>query len=58
MLRTHSSRVRARFVTPVAAVLVALVAYLHPAAQSPAKKAMTVEDYTKWKNITDPGDLW
>ena len=56
MLRFHTSRVHAspRFVTPVLAVLVALVAYLNPSAQSPAKKAMTVDDYTKWKSITDP----
>jgi len=37
-----------------AAVLIAMsVAFAHPAAQTPAaKKAMTVEDYTKWRSIS------
>jgi dienelactone hydrolase len=50
-VRTHSSR---RFLTPALALIVALLVYLHPAAQSAAKKALTVDDYTKWKSITDP----
>jgi len=39
-----------------AAVLIALsAAFARPAAQAPAavaKKAMTVEDYTKWRSIS------
>src|SRR5215831_8869301 len=36
-----------------AAALIALsVAYGRPSAQAPAKKAMTVEDYAKWRSIT------
>jgi dienelactone hydrolase len=36
-----------------AAVLIALsMAFARPAAQAGAKRAMTVEDYTKWRSIT------
>ena len=33
------------------AVAVALAAYALPHAQAPAKKAMTIDDYTKWRSI-------
>ena len=29
-------------------------AYAVPAAQAPAKKAIAVDDYTKWKSVNDP----
>jgi dipeptidyl aminopeptidase/acylaminoacyl peptidase len=33
------------------AVAIALAAYALPQAQTPAKKAMTIDDYTKWRSI-------
>ncbi|HEX4567768.1 MAG TPA: hypothetical protein VH138_14115 [Vicinamibacterales bacterium] len=44
----------ARLSAYCAAVLLALsAAFAHPLAQAPAaKKAMTVEDYTKWRSIS------
>lgn len=37
----------------IAIILAALAAIVTTAAQTPAKKALTVDDYTKWKSITD-----
>ena len=34
------------------AVAIALAAYALPQAQTPAKKAMTIDDYTKWRSIS------
>ena len=49
----HSRR---RVISVTLAMLLALVsAYALPGAQAPAKKAMTVDDYTKWRSITDSG---
>ena len=41
-------RVSAYFVSLVVALS---AAFAHPAAQSPAKKAMIVDDYTRWRSI-------
>ena len=47
----HSRR---RVTSVTLAMLLALVsAYALPGAQAPAKKALTVDDYTKWRSITD-----
>ena len=43
-----------RFVSMLAFVTVFGAAYAVPGAQAPAKKALAVDDYTKWKNITAP----
>src|SRR5262249_39766040 len=53
MPRTDSSLPRF-FLRLALAILVVLVVAYGPAAQAPAKKAMSVDDYTKWKSITDP----
>ena len=46
-------RTRQPIVTATLALLVALAcSYAWPAAQSQARKALTVEDYTKWRGIT------
>jgi hypothetical protein len=41
---------------PIVLLLVATfgAAYAVPAAQTPVKKALTVDDYTKWKSINAP----
>ena len=47
----HSRR---RVTSVTLAMLLAMVsAYALPGAQAPAKKALTVDDYTKWRTITD-----
>ena len=47
----HSRR---RVTSVTLAMLLALVsAYALPGAQAPAKKPLTVDDYTKWRSITD-----
>jgi len=47
------SEMRRRLATVAFALIVALsLAYAWPAAQAPAKKALTVEDYTRWRSIT------
>ena len=47
----HSRR---RVTSVTLAMLLALVsAYALPGAQAPAKKALTVDDYPKWRSITD-----
>jgi len=43
-----------RFVSILAFVALLGAAYAVPGAQAPAKKALAVDDYTKWKNITAP----
>ena len=53
MQRTTPSLPRFFLRLVLAIIVVPVVAYV-PAAQAPAKKAMTVDDYTKWKSITDP----
>src|SRR5213594_2344424 len=46
---------KSRRVAHAFALLIALAAaYALPAAQTPAKKPLTVDDYTKWKSISDP----
>ncbi|MCX6543212.1 MAG: prolyl oligopeptidase family serine peptidase [Acidobacteria bacterium] len=47
--RPPSSRHLTVFVLLLAGLLVA--AYALPGAQAPAKKAMTIDDYTKWRSI-------
>ena len=41
---------------PIILLLVATLcaAYSVPTAQTPAKKALTIDDYTKWKSINAP----
>ncbi|HUL75556.1 MAG TPA: prolyl oligopeptidase family serine peptidase [Vicinamibacterales bacterium] len=43
-----------RRLTPLALALIAVLglAYALPSAQAPAKKALTVEDYTRWRSIS------
>ena len=49
---------RRRAITLAVALSLALgAAYSIPAAQTAAKKPLTVDDYTKWRSITGPGDL-
>jgi len=47
--RPPSPRHLSVFVLLLAGSLVA--AYAQPGAQAPAKKAMTIDDYTKWRSI-------
>ena len=46
------TRRRHRVASSTLALLVAFAAYALPAAQPAAKKALTVEDYTKWRSIS------
>src|SRR5512140_1708569 len=48
----YSPRRLAVFALPLAGSLVATHAL--PVAQAPAKKAMTIDDYTKWRSIERP----
>ncbi len=52
--RTPASGRTVRLVSILAFVAAFGAAYAVPGAQAPAKKALTVDDYTKWKNITAP----
>ena len=46
------TRRRHRVASSTLVLLVAFAAYALPAAQPAAKKALTVEDYTKWRSIS------
>jgi dipeptidyl aminopeptidase/acylaminoacyl peptidase len=53
-MNTPTQKVPSRFhrVAVLAiAVAVAMAAYAHPQAQTTAKKALTIDDYTKWRSI-------
>ena len=50
-VRTPTRR-RHRMASSTLALLVAFAAYALPAAQPAARKALTVEDYTKWRSIS------
>ena len=52
--RTLASSRAVRFLSVLAFAAAFSAAYAVPSAQAPAKKALTVDDYTKWKNITAP----
>ena len=51
--RCHQDRHHSRLPVLVLGLLVVFgAAYAVPAAQAPAKKALTVDDYTKWRTIS------
>src|SRR5580765_4613784 len=50
-MNSHATSLR--FATVAAAVVALAVAYAAPSAQTPVKKTLTVDDYTKWKSIGD-----
>ena len=52
--RTSASR---RLVVLASALIVAFGSAYALTAQAPAKKVLTVDDYTKWRNITGLGDF-
>ena len=55
-MTTHDRKLlltRRRFAVFALALAVLLAAfYALPEAQAPAKKAMTIDDYTKWRSIS------
>ena len=54
MHRTPSARYSTRVLPILVFIAVFGATYAVPGAQAPAKKALTVEDYTKWKTINAP----
>jgi dipeptidyl aminopeptidase/acylaminoacyl peptidase len=51
---SNGSRRTQSHITRLAIALLALaVTYVAPLAQAPVKKPLTIEDYTKWRTITD-----
>ncbi len=52
MIRSTRSRYSVYSVYSVAFVIALSAAFAHPSAQTAARKAMTVDDYTKWRSIS------